>query len=168
MESGWAGAHALTICQRAGVSRGALHHHFPDGRYGLAALLVEQLLEQQLAGMPQCDSPLATMKATLRQLAEHPDDPAQLILMELWMASRSDTRLQETVLPVIHAGSQRMMASVTEHPAPDSQSGLDTLLSRLVLQGASMQLFSRSYDRRLLQQALYRFLELLDADPGPH
>lgn len=98
-EDGYAGATMARIAKRAGVTRGAIQHHFGDRRVDIMAKVAEHILRERQdaymtlytapAGETPIDSRVA-MKAAYR-------DPATWFLIEIWIASKSDADLRERV-----------------------------------------------------------------------
>jgi AcrR family transcriptional regulator len=101
-EDGFAGATTRRIAERAGVTPGALQHHFAtktellgDARRHLGDEFVRQMT---------ADRPTAVRSSTLR--AERQLDrwwelckgPLFIALVELWVAARSDAQLRKTLL----------------------------------------------------------------------
>lgn len=78
-ESGFAKAAREDICASAGVSRGALDHHF-DGKLGLFRAVFEQLEQEQARQIVKAASahsePLAQLRAGARAYLEAAADPA--------------------------------------------------------------------------------------------
>jgi len=102
VERGWAAVTAVEVCQRAGVSRGAFHHHYPT----LAALLADAL-QHLYDDLADFDRP-------------HPRDLAELIdrtwdslreprfkaVLEAWQAMSNDPSLRAEIGPVVARFSQ--------------------------------------------------------------
>lgn len=95
LELGYRGATAVAICQRANATRGALHHHFKNGKIDLMTALAEEIYEHQyrehaaLAG----DSPAHALLQYIDRYLRDDSDSEQLILVAMWQASR-DTNEQ--------------------------------------------------------------------------
>ena len=97
-EDGYAGATMARIAERAGVTRGAIQHHFGDRRVDIIAKVTDHILSERQDAYaafygephgPPIDSRTA-MKAAYR-------DPATWFLIEVWIASKSDAELRERV-----------------------------------------------------------------------
>jgi AcrR family transcriptional regulator len=98
-ENGYAGATMKRIAQRAGLSRGAIQHHFGDTRVDLMAAACAQVLERRqqqyedsLTHLARAD--LAGARVGLKAAYR---DPATWFLLELWIASKSDHVLRDRV-----------------------------------------------------------------------
>jgi AcrR family transcriptional regulator len=98
-EYGYAGATLERIARRAGLTRGAIQHHFGDTRVDLIAAACAQVLERRqkkyeesIADLAQADLSGARsgLKAAYR-------DPATWFLLEIWIASKSDQALRDRV-----------------------------------------------------------------------
>lgn len=99
---GYAGASTALIADEAGVSRGAILHHFGT-RAELMAETVRWVYERELAeydrvlGDALLTDPLAFWPELIWQVLSKP--PGMAVLDILW-ATRSDTELAERVLPI--------------------------------------------------------------------
>jgi AcrR family transcriptional regulator len=86
-EQGFAGAAREDICARAGVSRGALDHHF-EGKRGLFQAVFEELEREQAeriaAAASKHSEPFEQMRAGARAYIDAASDPAirQIIHMD--------------------------------------------------------------------------------------
>ncbi|WP_344990667.1 helix-turn-helix domain-containing protein [Tsukamurella soli] len=100
-ECGYAGTSVRAVARRAGVSQGALQHHFPTkaalveaALLKLAAELVEQALERS-ATLP--DSVLERCERVLDMLWEVHNLPIAHVVTELIVAARTDPALSRGV-----------------------------------------------------------------------
>jgi AcrR family transcriptional regulator len=97
IERGWAAVTAIEVCNRAGVSRGAFHHHYPS----LSGLFADAL-RRLYAEMRRSDRPLV---ADLSQLVEatwnHISNPRFKAVLEAWLAMANDPDLGTEVGPVV-------------------------------------------------------------------
>lgn len=96
---GYVGATMSRIAKRAGVTRGAIQHHFGDRRVDMMAQVTQHILRERqeayalLYTAPAGEQPIdsrAAMKAAYR-------DPATWFLIEIWIASKSDSELRDRV-----------------------------------------------------------------------
>jgi len=103
VEYGWSGTSTTLVSQRAGVSRGAQLHHFPN-KNALVLAAVEHLSEvrgQDLrAAAETLPSGPSRTRAVLDMLAEHFISPVFTAALELWVAARVDPSLLESVGPL--------------------------------------------------------------------
>lgn len=123
-EQGYAGATMALIAERAGVTRGAIQHYFGDTRVDLMAAVCADILDQRqklyqdaMADLAHADfsSARAGLKAAYR-------DPATWFLVEVWIASKSDTVLRERVEAYLqgeHYLADEALARMLETCGPD-------------------------------------------------
>jgi AcrR family transcriptional regulator len=100
VEYGYSGTTTQRIQDRAGLSRGALLHHFRS-KAELFAAAVGYLAELQLADIGSAGSrtdPEAS-RARLAAVRTAMSGPAFQAALELWMAARTDPALREALLP---------------------------------------------------------------------
>lgn len=115
---GYARTTAVEICAQAGVTRGALFHHFEN----LAALLVAALEDTYKRlfmpfGDHEQDTPLDEWLAIVWQKMSQPEFKA---VIEIWLAARNNPDLAPTLQPVID--------QYVEIFAPDKSNRLRRLL----------------------------------------
>lgn len=131
IEHGYAGTTTQRIQQRAGVSRGALLHHFRSKGDLLAAAIghiAEVQLEQIRATAP------ATREQRVAAVRAAMSGPFFQAGLELWLAARTDPDLRAALLP-----SQREIGrAVREVLAPDfpTRTELESLL--MLLRGLAL------------------------------
>jgi AcrR family transcriptional regulator len=107
-ETGYSGFSTNLVVRRAGVSRGALAHHFPT-KADLVAAAADRLVELRAAefrarfgAIPQHRR---TVAKALDVLWTFFDDPAYQALLELMVAARSDDELRPVMATGLrHAG----------------------------------------------------------------
>jgi AcrR family transcriptional regulator len=102
VDSGWASVSAIEVCKRAGVSRGAFHHHY-DSLAELFADALRRLYDEMTPDVPPPDGPVAP--ADLATLIEHTwaslSDPRFKAVLEAWLAMRNDPGLRGAIGPVV-------------------------------------------------------------------
>lgn len=100
IEQGSARTTTLEVQRRAGVSRGALLHHFPT-HAALLAATVEALVLRNEATVRDSLSKLHgtedTVERAIRVLAITTSMPAHLAELELWAVSRTDPELRTSL-----------------------------------------------------------------------
>lgn len=103
MDSGYARTTAVEVCARAGVTRGALFHHFS----GLAELLAVTL-DEICGGMITRSRAAFENSAAPQGMAAYIDAvwsvfgyPEFKIVIETWLAARNDPDLRVALRPVI-------------------------------------------------------------------
>ena len=96
VERGWAATTAVEVCARAGVTRGALMHHYPN----LSALLAEALgsLYSELS-VP--GPPVENLVALVDDLWARVSMPEFKAVIEAWLAAANDAELRAELEPVI-------------------------------------------------------------------
>ena len=114
---GYAGTSFSTIAQQAGVSRGALQHHYPEKNYIIAGAL--EILSKRL------------LEDFLPEAIEMPHGPSRIafVLDHIWlatltgaitavtdirMAARSDVQLRSMLLPLEHRVRTRQYQLVAD------------------------------------------------------
>ena len=101
-ERGYRGTTTLEVQQRAGVSRGALLHHF-GSRAELILAAVEHLARERivvLIDLAQGHPPdLKRVEWAVKVLWSTFEGPLFAASLELWLAARSDADLLEALLP---------------------------------------------------------------------
>ncbi len=97
VEQGYAHTTSVEICRRAGVTRGALQHHFPS----VSALFVEVLeaLYRETDGAD--DEPVASLADLVRRGLDRVRQPRFKAVIEIWLAARNDPAFAEEVGPAI-------------------------------------------------------------------
>ena len=97
MERGWAAVTAIEVCNRAGVTRGAFHHHYD----GLPALLADAL-RRLYAGMARPGRlPPADLTGLIDATWAAIGHPRFKAVLEAWLAMANDPVLREEIGPVV-------------------------------------------------------------------
>lgn len=103
VERGYAGTTTTDIARRAGVSPGALLHHFPT-KADLLAAAVDHLFEQRVAEFRKAMADLPTTAvradAAIEVLWPMFRGPTFTAWLELWLAARTDPDLAAVVVEV--------------------------------------------------------------------
>jgi AcrR family transcriptional regulator len=113
LEVGYARTTTLEVQKRAGVSRGALLHHFPSKAALLAAAIEHVVrvrgadLERRLAEMPRGG---ARAGAALDLLWSVYADPHIQVSIELWASARTDAELRAALIGQERAFGRTMRA----------------------------------------------------------
>ena len=117
VERGYSGSSTAEICQRAGVSQGALFKHFPN-KAALFAAATQQLFAGLVDGYRVAFAQLVGSTDPLREALNllwdvFVDEPLQAAF-ELYIAARTDPELREVLAPVLiqHRENLRREASV--------------------------------------------------------
>jgi AcrR family transcriptional regulator len=102
IERGYAGTTTHEVQSRAGVSRGALTHHFAS-KADLLLAAMDQLYDDFSGSIRDAAATLPTgeerIKPAIRVLWDRFDGPLFLAAMELWVAARTDPELRLALLP---------------------------------------------------------------------
>lgn len=95
-ERGYAGTSTRLVAGRAGVSQGALQHHFPsrsDLCVSAMTLLVQRLSREFLLAVPPIEDPVERFGAIADRLMVVFKGPTFIAGLELRLAARTDTEL---------------------------------------------------------------------------
>jgi AcrR family transcriptional regulator len=98
IDEGWAAVTAIEVCNRAGVTRGAFHHHYPD----LSSLLAASL-RRLYADVRRRDR--RPIPANLVELVDftwhHVGNRRFKAVLEAWLAMANDAELRAEIGPVV-------------------------------------------------------------------
>ncbi len=97
---GYARTTTVEICRRAGVTRGALLHHF-DSLADLFAATLTHIYERLLARAAPPASDQITGEALVARLWSQFSTPEYKAVIELWLASRNEPELETALRPAI-------------------------------------------------------------------
>jgi len=137
MDTGYARTTAVEVCARAGVTRGALFHHF-SGLSELFAATLEEVCgdigkrSREAAESSDSGHAMAAYVETAWAGFSHPDFK---IVIEVWMAARNDPSLCKELDPVIErfrrAATPQLNAELAIKVGPDAK---DIRFYRLALE----------------------------------
>lgn len=97
VERGWAAVTVIEVCNRAGVTRGAFHHHY-DSLPQLLADALRRLYATMSTGKPPEITDLASaIDATWRAIG----NPRFKAVLEAWLAMANDSTLRAEIGPVV-------------------------------------------------------------------
>jgi AcrR family transcriptional regulator len=135
LDDGYARTTNQRIQERAGVSRGALLHHFPR-KSELLVAAIHRIADDgvdRLAGIADGAAPGPDgFRVTVRAIREAMSGPPFLAAMELWAAARTDEELRRTLLPAERRLGQALRALLMPHlRGPGSRTEADGLLALL-------------------------------------
>jgi AcrR family transcriptional regulator len=97
VEQGWAAVTAVEACHRAGVTRGAFHHHYDDLPNLLAAALRRLYAEMRDRPVVPVHDLVGVVDATWR----HMTTPRFKAVIEAWLAMANDADLRDEIGPVV-------------------------------------------------------------------
>jgi len=118
VEQGYARTNAVEVCRRAGVTRGAFHHHFAS----LGALLAAALERLYADIVGPSSQPVASLAELITRSHERTSRPAFKAVIEIWLAARNDAELGRELGPAI--------ARLAQLFAPDDNAALGRLVRR--------------------------------------
>jgi len=133
VERGFAATSTTLVCERAGVSRGALLNHFP-AKNDLVVAAVEHVTEARVAELAAAAEPglppgAGRTRAVLDLLADHFTSPVFTAALELWVAARTDETLHAAVVPLEQrVGRQTHRMTVELLGADESRPGVRELV----------------------------------------
>ena len=152
-DHGYAAVSEPRVCEVAGLTRGGLRHHFPNGRYGLVAALAGELFE----ALPPPLSNRGKERALqlLEFLSEAPENNPLVLLLEIWFASRADPKLGEAIQPAFSANLAAMFSVSSSEAIPAT-----VMPYRFMLHGAILEVYSGNCDSVRLRAAIKNALKM--------
>ena len=148
---GYARTTTEQVAERAGVSRGAMLHHFPS-RFDLIRSAIEHLNAQRLANFERTELRINRnakhtrvaegIDAYWRQLNSRPF----VVFHELQVAARTDVELRKILVPAIREFDSRWLVATTQLFPDLSHSRnfmLGNLLTLYLLEGMAVNQFTR-------------------------
>ncbi len=130
IERGYAGTSTRLAAERAGVSLGALQHHFhTKAELSVEAMryVTERLAEEFVAAAPEDDDPIDRFGSILDRLFVVFKGPTFAAAVEINLASRTDGELQKPVRDlnldvdrIIHASARELLPDLAGHPDFDA------------------------------------------------
>lgn len=162
VERGYAGTTTPLVAKAAGLSRGAMLHHFENSATLIRATIVE-LHERRLRAFRRSSEasqhdPATMVSAYWRQVQR----PAFIAFQELAMAARTDAELSQIMLPLQLEYRERFNAEAIMlfpewHSAPD-QFAHAMALSQTLIEGMATSLTTGALDETMVP-ALLKLLE---------
>jgi AcrR family transcriptional regulator len=102
VDLGYSCTTTTVIAEKAGLSRGAMLHHFPS-KIDIVRAAVEHLHSKRLKAFRKANDRLprdeTRVRRALEAYFEHVKHPMYVAFLELWIASRTDTELQAILKP---------------------------------------------------------------------
>jgi AcrR family transcriptional regulator len=111
IDLGVAGTTTLAVQRRAGVSRGALLHHFPSRATLLAATVAELVKRNEQAvalALSRAPKPGDPLDLAVSALAFAARQPAYLAELELWAVARTDRALRHALVSAERAARREI------------------------------------------------------------
>jgi AcrR family transcriptional regulator len=118
-ELGYHGATTAEICARAGVTHGALFHHF-DTRIDLVLAALARMTEQRIASYVEFAAPVHAAGRPielLRMVWQLARDQVAVVWAELTIAARTDPELRARVQPALDARWALIRSAAEAFPA---------------------------------------------------
>lgn len=124
-EHGWAGSTVSVVAERAGVSRGAVQHHFPT-REDLFTAAVEYVAEERSTALralfPQ--GAAGDRRAVVAALVDLYTGPLFRAALQLWVAASNEDQLRSRVTELeAHVGRETHRIAVELLGADESRPG---------------------------------------------
>jgi AcrR family transcriptional regulator len=130
VEVGYARTSMQEICARAGVSKGAVQHHFTDKAELMAAAvehLTGRLKEQRLAEVDDLPAGTERVAAAIDLLWEAYSGTLSTAVTELWVAARTDPDLRAAMRPVDRALGRSVLENIATVAGPVPREKVETL-----------------------------------------
>ena len=99
VERGWAAVSVVEVCNRAGVSRGAFHHHYSS----LSTLLADALRRLYDTSLPDGGPPIDDLAGLVDATWTAMNNTKFKAVLEAWLAMANDPSLREEIGPVVAA-----------------------------------------------------------------
>jgi AcrR family transcriptional regulator len=118
-ELGYHGATTAEICARAGVTHGALFHHF-ETRIDLVLAALGRMTEQRVANYVEFATQVEAVGKPidlLRMVLQLARDPIAIVWAELTIAARTDPELRARVQPALDARWALIRSAAEAFPA---------------------------------------------------
>jgi AcrR family transcriptional regulator len=157
-ERGYAATSTSLVAERAGVSRGAMLHHFAT-KVDLMSSTVQETYANDIAAYTLTLSDISLHQDRVEKLIDTAwqcfKSPGGVAQTEIWMAARSDPDLAAAVVPVHAAIARRSVRALTYvmgHYEHQDEVSMEALLCYLVsaLRGLSIQRVLGSPEAELL------------------
>lgn len=160
---GYARTTTLKVVEEAGVSRGALMHHFEsaaDLMYATAEELHQRRLEAHVRRAKELDH--QETSKIVRQSWDEFASPNFTAFLELAMAARTDKKLASILVPLqreyLDRWYRQALALYPEWVEASEEFDLAFSLSQIIQQGMAVALITESVDDRMIDPVL-RHLE---------
>jgi len=147
-EHGYGRTTTVEVAERAGVSRGALVHHFPT-RSDLVLAALEYLCERRLteleAGIARLSTTAERPSAFVDLMWSTFEGPLFTAQLELWMAARADPDLFDRLYPLERGFGKRLSELCTE--ALGDGAGPFFELTKHLMRGMAVERLLKSDER---------------------
>ncbi|MCW4602874.1 TetR/AcrR family transcriptional regulator [Janibacter indicus] len=121
-EHGWTAATVSVIAKEAGISRGALQHHFPT-REALVVTALEYMFEERTAAVELTDATAGSgaerVHAVVHGLTELYAGELFRASLQAWTAAATDEQLREVIEPLERRFARKAHAQAVLHLGVD-------------------------------------------------
>lgn len=121
-ERGWTAATVSVIAKEAGISRGALQHHFPT-REALVVTALEYMFEERTALVERTDAAAGSgagrVHAVVHDLTELYTGDLFRASLQAWTAAAADAQLREVIEPLERRFARKAHAWAVLHLGVD-------------------------------------------------
>jgi AcrR family transcriptional regulator len=175
VDLGYSGMTTTVIAEKAGLSRGAMLHHFPS-KIDIVRAAVEHLHAKRLKAfrkaidkMPRDET---RVRKALEAYLEHVKHPMYVAFLELWTAARTDPELRAILAPAQEAFEQEWYRTAVDlFPEwRDSGANFDLALDLVhyVMDGIAVNFLTHDlgeHERRMVGYLEERLRELSKRPP---
>jgi AcrR family transcriptional regulator len=176
VDLGYSGMTTTVIAEKAGLSRGAMLHHFPS-KVDIVRAAVEHLHAKRLKAfrkaidkMPRDET---RVRKALEAYLEHVKHPMYVAFLELWVAARTDPELQAILKPAQQSFEQEWYRTAVDlFPEwRDSGANFDLALDLVhyVMDGMAVNFLTHElgeHERRMIGYLEERLRELSRRPPA--
>lgn len=164
VESSYSNTTTMKIAEKAGLSRGAMLHHFPS-KIDIIRAVVDYLHEKRLQAFRRSVQELPPKKDRVRMAVrsywQHVNHPLYIAIFELAVAARTDDELRDILIPAQKAFDQAWYETARE-VFPEWQSDPEAFdlalnLTQQLMEGMSISHFTHA--RETDEEALLVYLE---------
>ncbi len=164
VESSYSNTTTMKIAEKAGLSRGAMLHHFPSKK-DIVRAVVDYLHEKRLGAFRRSIREIPEgadrVKLAVRSYWQHVNHPLYIAIFELSVAARTDKELREILHPAQLAFDREWYETARE-VFPEWQSDPEAFdlalnLTQQLMEGMSMSHFTHA--RQVDEERLLTFLE---------
>lgn len=176
VDLGYSGTTTTVIAEKAGLSRGAMLHHFPS-KIDIVRAAVEHLHAKRLKAfrkaidkMPRDET---RVRKALEAYLEHVKHPMYVAFLELWIAARTDSELRSILTPAQDAFEREWYRTAVDlFPEwRDSGANFDLALDLVhyVMDGMAVSFLTHEFsdhERRMIAYLEERLRELSKRPPA--
>ena len=162
VDFGYAGTSTTAVIERAGVSRGAILHHFPT-KADLVATAVEFILERRnevfAASFAQIAKDESLIDGVINSLWKEVSGPTFYAWLELLVAARTDPVLRKKVIVISNKWADAVdstFRSIFALPrTPDKHPlALAPIVTFTIMEGLALEMLARSDDPTLEKRVM--------------